>query len=949
MLYSGYFRNIDTSQDPQGQLYKVEVFTDGVLYTYNFLNIPQEQELLLSDSPFVVEYDSDNNKYKSYKGSTASIGIMMDNYGFISKGKCDIFVRLLKYKNDVVLNDNYYYNTTTQQYLYKKHIAHRYMFVPAEVDDFCYEVEWVGYATPQVYSQDYTRIQEEYTLECQDVLTTLQYFEYNSTKKGTTSFKDSITEALNTLPIQPINNIYITNTKRIPNNSALITTLKTINDNWIDESYERNNCLDVLDNLMSYLGLTIIQHKDNFYITTPDAIAQGMKFYYKYDIRPLTLGGTGMNRGEIVPIINFPNIGWYLLGKDIEISDGELATNQTKIGTTDTYKKAVITTDEFYDTNLITDINNDDVLEERFRWDYVCTYEEVTGVDRNIISYNYPYNYDIDYTNAKFSGSCFDLIYNDVNDTNYASLTQYYYRRDSRDTDNTQYSVQYFTPIGQPVSISDLIGKVGCSIVDFSAVNINDNMTSGWMESYSGQRAWLFHTTSLPVEEVEALPFETDIVPLMLDPTKLQNASYAQTLISFKSKKVYMRSNQSVNITGNLEFFNNRVLPLASGWAVDQLKAYKPYMFVWCRLKIHNDRYNTDYYVTNSTTGYTWTTTPTWFKLWYDNYVSLDNDADRNDRGTTTMYAFENMFSFTKNTRGADGTCIELPSAFDGGEYQQIELDIKRPWGCGREDLITSQEHFYPAQYTVMTNFKVNVIDTSETVYRYEAEENNQFKVNVNELGVDDFETSLLVSSDYYKNTSKATVIGLPDDLCVDDRATGSSLFPEANYILNVEKSYATSKLRLDISLPYEVSPVDRVTWVTQINDKNFAIDQMSIDYAYNRYNLSLIECNLDEVNAEIFSEKRAKNFRRNGDNLYNPLPKRNKKRVNNPEENPEYDATFNVTTNRVQLSTESDTLLKHLFFEPTNVIELLATNPDYTDVDYEINNQGELIITYNI
>ena len=946
MLYSGYFRNIDTSQDPKGQLYKVEVFTDGVLYTYNFLNIPQEQELLLSDSPFVVEYDSDNNKYKSYKGSTASIGIMMDNYGFISKGKCDIFVRLLKYKNDVVLNDNYYYNTTNQQYLYKKHIANRYMFVPKEVDDFCYEVEWVGYATPQVYSQDYTRIQEEYTLECQDVLTTLQYFEYNSTKKGITSFKDSITEALNTLPVQPINNIYITNTKRIPNNSALITTLKTINDNWIDESFERNNCLDVIDNLMSYLGLTIIQHKDNFYITTPDAIASGMKFYYKYDIRPLVLGGTGsFGRGDIVPIINFPNIGWYLLGKDIEISDGELATNQTKIGTTDTYKKAVITTDEFYDSNLITDIDNDDILEERFRWDEIVTYLKLDEVDRNILSHQYPYNYDMFPATSHYSGSVYDILANDVADTNNASLTQYYYQRDTESTTDSGYSVQHFTTVAAPVTLTDMFNKVGCSVVDFSAADINDNTTQGWMESYSGQRAWLFHNTYPQVGAGIDFGFgdvPIGVVPLMLDPTKIQNPSNAQTVLSFKSKKVFMRTNQSINITGNLEFFQTVQLPLAAGWSVEELKAYKPYMFVWCRLKIHSDRYNTNYYVTNTSTGYSWTTTNTWFKLWYDNYLTGRG-------GITSVTAFENMFSFNKNTRGAEGTCIELPSAFEGGEYQQIELDIKRPWGCGRETQHTDTQHFYPAQYTVMTNFKVNVIDTSETVYRYEAEENNQFKVDVNDLGVDDFETSLLVSSDYYKNTSKATVVGLPDDLCIEDRATGSCLFPEANYILNIEKSYATSKLRLDISLPYEVSPLDRVTWVTQINDKNFAIDQMSIDYAYNRYNLSLIECNLDEVNAEIFSEKRAKNFRRNGDNLYNPLPKRNKKRVQNPEENPEYDATFNVTSNRVQLSTESDTLLKHVFFEPTNVIELLATNPDYTDVTYEINNQGELIITYSI
>lgn len=983
MLHSGYFRSNDTSEDPRGQLYKVEIFTEGKLYTYrNLFNIPFEESIELSDRPFVVDYSNDDNKYKSYKGSSASIGIMMDNYGFIAKGKCDIYVQLLKWKNEVVDYGEYMYNTKTWETLNKKNIFYWRGFVPAEVDNFAYDVEWCGYATPNVFNQGYTNPKEEYILECQDVLTTLQYFDYVSEQRGTSTFLDTIRDSLNTLPHNPLKKLYVTNTKRNPDKTtSILQQLSTINDNWINESFEKNDCLEVIDNIMSYSGLTILQHKDNIYITTPDAIGTGKKYYYEFELHPeQNLWVREPARfGDIREIdfstepasIEFPTISrtdwWHLVGKDIEISDGELGSANTKISTTNTYKKAKIITDEYYDSNLIIDINDDDRLEERFRWDDTLNYMKLDPddpVDRNIWSHDYPYNYNMVNATAIFQGSCYDVIDNDVDDDNYASITQYYYPRDTKTEDDEGWmSVQHFETTSKPQSRSDIFFKVGCSIVDY---NVQDTEQSTayqqYMDTYNGNRAFLFHNTAEQVEAGSA--WELNIAPLMLNPSKLNSAAYAQKVLTMKSKKVYMKSNQSINIQGNLEFFQTISLPISAGWNVDELKAYKNYMFIWCRLKVHNSKTGLDYFVTNNsgTGSYTWQTSDTWFKLWYDNFIGYDTDADSNDRGTTTVYAFENMFQFSKNTRGVDGTCIALPSAFDSGSYEQIEFEMRRPWGCGREDKITSWEHFYPAQYCIMTNFKINVIDTSETTFRYQAEENNQFNVDVNNLGVDDFENSLLVSSDYYKNTSKATVIGLPDDMCIDDTATGSALFPEANYLLNIEKSYATSKLKLEVTLPYEVHPLDRITWNTQMEDKNYAVDRMSIDYAYNLYNLELIETNLDEVSADIYSEKKTKNFRRNGDNLYNPLPRRNKKKLQSPREKLLYNATFTVNENAQVICSSSDrqfphsskgTLLKHIWFEPTNNSrELTVSHPDYMDeetqnVTYQINNDGELIISY--
>ena len=70
MYYSGYFRNTDTTIDEAGQLFKVVIITNFKKQEYNYGG-----ELMLSDSPFIVTYESeDGNIYKAYKCSTATVG-----------------------------------------------------------------------------------------------------------------------------------------------------------------------------------------------------------------------------------------------------------------------------------------------------------------------------------------------------------------------------------------------------------------------------------------------------------------------------------------------------------------------------------------------------------------------------------------------------------------------------------------------------------------------------------------------------------------------------------------------------------------------------------------------------------------------------------------------------------------------------------------------------------
>ena len=130
MYYWGFFRNIDTSNDDNGQLYKVVIITN---WQNNEVSVGNE--LLLTDSPFTVEYSTDDDIFKPYKCSTATIGILQRdiNYSFNSATNNNVLVKLLKYNNDGTQED---------------------LSLMAS-DNIHFTVEWIGFATPNAYSQSY--------------------------------------------------------------------------------------------------------------------------------------------------------------------------------------------------------------------------------------------------------------------------------------------------------------------------------------------------------------------------------------------------------------------------------------------------------------------------------------------------------------------------------------------------------------------------------------------------------------------------------------------------------------------------------------------------------------------------------------------------------------------------------------------------------------------------
>lgn len=223
MNYCGYFTNFNC------QLYRVNFIAD--IGNTNFTEIQ-----LAGESPFVVSYDVSDTPFEPYRGSTASINVVGDSYLFdlLTPHADGVIVELLK-----------------------------------EVGSNQYEVEWTGYLQGNVLNQPYVSCTESFTLNANDCLKVLSYFDYTqiSTLRKIQTFKDIVVHILEKVP--RINHFYWAETKRDRTGSILRPyELRISEQNFFsnDPEDEEPWKMDaVLAEMCRYIGMTAVQWKDAIY------------------------------------------------------------------------------------------------------------------------------------------------------------------------------------------------------------------------------------------------------------------------------------------------------------------------------------------------------------------------------------------------------------------------------------------------------------------------------------------------------------------------------------------------------------------------------------------------------------------------------------------------------------------------------------------------------------
>lgn len=284
------------------KLYRVEIHT--TLATYS-------EELTLTGSPFTVEYESDT-LYKPLKMSNAVLNLLTNKILsdlYTAEGQ-SIEVRLYN-KTDNIL-------------------------------------EWFGYVSPNLYSSDYITPFDKVELQAVDSISILENKRYayiDSNEKYFRSFKDVITHILDVAdPGKFLNKLYFqkANWATKGSNTPLIEDVYIHERNFFDEANEPMNCRDVLEEIAKYLGMSFIQYQDAYYMIDYDYIKNENLSFFVYD----RASGT---RGEIT--ISSPLLNVYQIG---------VAESAGSISLGDVYNKVSVVANMNQITNLCPELLDDE-------------------------------------------------------------------------------------------------------------------------------------------------------------------------------------------------------------------------------------------------------------------------------------------------------------------------------------------------------------------------------------------------------------------------------------------------------------------------------------------------------------------------------------------------------------------------------------------------------------
>lgn len=922
MYYLGEFRDIND------KLYQVMIFTN--ISTDGESTDEEPQILKFSADPFVVEYAADDsNIYKPYKLSTASVNLICDSFNtdFICNKKNNTKVILRGWNGED------------------------------------WDIEWVGYQTPNQYNQSYCRVIDVFTLECQDAFSTCKYFNFENTRFGFINIQEILIDIFTKIGFNYT--IYVTNTIMLSgcDNSNILQSINTINSNWCDEDGEFDDYLTVIENLMLTFGLTLITYKDSIIITNADALKDNRGLYYK-----ITLSG----------VITNTDIEMAYLSELVNLTNNDYsASANTNLSITPTYKKVQITPDE-YKSEIVPDLESSDYFYKVF--DTGLSNISWLRKPREMRTNHYlQYYYDQSY--VVYNAYVYNTIQHQT--SMFGSNEDYSEARFSRYTNTTNPYRWSTTQINQfPTSLGNFESSCGCCMINYSVTDYNvedSGILSQIIQSYPSNYCYYFYTPNPFTGSDGRTPqaMKASDCHTFNQPYNNGNSNYIQPMLQIVTKQATMRKGQYLEIQGDWTFFNN-VIPTLNNWTSGMenvngkgLLAYPQWMYVWAKVIIDGK-----YLKNEANYSYTWSDTPTWCKLWYGGQGW--NKTQKVKTGGALWWkkykyygvedGFGNTFSFIKNTNGADGLVIPLDGIFDNKDtkYTYIDITFNRPVGCCQVSTQFSDEsdrtYMFPAQSSILENFNINILDRTDLEYMDIDNErcNNQFTIDMIGDAVDDYgEIKTKLSSNYNKGTSLSTIlynaqgtsidaanVSARSKLKINNTNTQYINYPEAVVINNIAGSYLSANLVIDLDTHYDVKPYTTFIWDSQFGDRRFIVDSMSINYAYNTKSVRLFHKKY-ETPSNVYVGNKSKNFRRNGDNLYNDLIPYNKTEITNIVLIPDTLSFSNNTNGEGLLTTDEATDLRDMWIEPNFINgEMNVYVPQgYEDVTVVKDSNGNLKI----
>lgn len=826
MLYYGYFRSIDTSIDPKGQLYKVEIFTNFNKevdpYPYGGFNIDHPiplngQEIVMAANPFTVSYSSDeSNIYKSYKCSTATVNILLDrlNPDFFTGSYNKILVALLKERHDVEnLNDSgngkingdgrYCYRTEIRDddnnLIYND-------YKPSDIDKVCYDVEWIGFVTPNTYNQNYTLIKQNFTLECQDALSTLQY---DTKYQPFTTFTDYISW-INPMiaSLGTYNHIYYTDTIKVPNDEINSSFKRIVfnPDNFYSETDKKwDNNLSILDSLLSFVNCTMIPYGDSVYIVNYDGIANDNQYYWHYELVRSSSNYMGTPSWGV-------SRGHKIIESHIHLTKDDFNGSDTNISIPTVYNKVTLDINENSTDNIISDISD----------------------SKNMYYYTSPGTSEgyamINYGNTGQGTTTTDVYYSRIIDhgflsypnPNKSTIQCHIYDRAT----NTEIIYDPEIGIGE-ASLNDSgfqynYGSIIVNNATFESYNVNSDGTSTQTTSHiktnvkSGVLLWDSRTTT---------------------------RDYTRTLLTI-TKTINIEKEDSINLKGYVEFF--KPLHPIYNQSIDSNDGSVARRDMYLEAKVKLTKGSSTYYfsnLNNTTEGAelssgNWNNTTMWSntdrkcRLPLYNYDTFDN---------STLYGKTWNFQHTSLAKNS-GLVIPLPINFSGtDEICTVTIEF-----YFKNNLIYTDHTLYIGSM-LFTNLEMTTCKKKNIItWDWDIEASRYI---TDSEGLQDETTITTNLTSTYLNNSKNYAFRVYDGNYYklnNIHNTGNSIIstPENLILANYYNQYKLPHYYISTSVHYNsgVKPYSHILYDTQFRGVDFVVDRMNIDYEYNSTTLTIVD-----------------------------------------------------------------------------------------------------------
>ncbi len=145
---------------------------------------------------------------------------------------------------------------------------------------------WYGYLTPNIYTSEFSSEYDLLSLEFVDTIAQLENTKYSyiSTKGTIRSFYEIITSILNSIDTDKIINlIYLHSSLSYNSSDDLLNKLMIQERNFFDEEAEPQNSKEILEDIISYLGMTLIQFENKYLVLDYEGLKAGNYSFVVYD------------------------------------------------------------------------------------------------------------------------------------------------------------------------------------------------------------------------------------------------------------------------------------------------------------------------------------------------------------------------------------------------------------------------------------------------------------------------------------------------------------------------------------------------------------------------------------------------------------------------------------------------------------------------------------------